>query len=340
VVIKETAIFFLFNYNHYRSFSFSSTTESSSLQQLELLFPLPLLSTPALIMTSTSVKKEMESIRKELVRLQERLSRLESLALTNDLAKKKLQVPKPLPPTCDARIKKRAPTKTSPKTPNKERDRQTLRSRSFKVMRLLINMVDHSHTDTVSTLAVKGLNTTGTPGTADLSMYSTVIPPTTLLKRKEQPNTRSTPIVPKETNASSSLVSKKKTIDQTLSRSKLQQPKQAKPQSPNEPFKLVRYRSIPKGTKVYQGKMNKETTAHLMNMLNVSEEDINHLSIPRNPISTKKEAYQYSGYATTTTTSPSVPSNSIIPPRVQKKLRDPEFAWYKSRWLLLSRPDT
>ncbi|KAA1067020.1 hypothetical protein PGT21_009555 [Puccinia graminis f. sp. tritici] len=179
-------------------------------------------------------------------------------------------------------------------TTSHTQDRRTLRSRSFKVMRHLINMVDDSQAETF------------------------------LPKSKESS--------PNQQESSSEPV-RSKTETKTKNRSS----EVARP--PDESIQLYRYRSIPKYTKIYGSKKKNEGSEQLAENNNIAVEDIIQLYIPKVPPTNRKERFHYSGYATKKMGYSSAPDLSIVPHKIRKKLRDPSFAWYKERWMLISRPE-
>ncbi|KAA1099849.1 hypothetical protein PGT21_022838 [Puccinia graminis f. sp. tritici] len=202
-------------------------------------------------------------------------------------------------------------TKTNQKssrsvTTSRNQDRRTLRSRSFKVMRHLINMVDQSLVETPVTTQLKDSDRQGKKiGAVDL-------PRTSMRTNK--------PTVPKQSE-----IKPERTETVTT--------------ASDEHIKLYRYRSIPKYTKIYRSKVKNEGSEQLAEKNDISVEDIIQLYIPKVPPTDKKERYYYSGYATKKMGYCSAPDLSIVPHKIRKKLRDPSFAWYKDRWMLISRPE-
>ncbi|KAA1076815.1 hypothetical protein PGT21_019908 [Puccinia graminis f. sp. tritici] len=202
-------------------------------------------------------------------------------------------------------------TKTNQKssrsvTTSRNQDRRTLRSRSFKVMRHLINMVDQSLVETPVTTQLKDSDRQGKNiGAVDL--------PRTLMRTNKPTVSKQSEIKPERTETVTT--------------------------ASDEHIKLYRYRSITKYTKIYRSKVKNEGSEQLAEKNDISVEDIIQLYIPKVPPTDKKERYYYSGYATKKMGYCSAPDLSIVPHKIRKKLRDPSFAWYKDRWMLISRPE-
>ncbi|EHS63155.1 hypothetical protein PGT21_019799 [Puccinia graminis f. sp. tritici] len=196
-------------------------------------------------------------------------------------------------------VKKENRNHFGPITTSHTQDRRTLRSRSFKVMRHLINMVDQSLIET-------SVNTQlNTPDQQRVRSGNIDLPRSSMEIKK--------PIVSKQTETFTT--------------------------SSDESIKLYRYRSIPKYTKIYRSKIKNEGSEQLAENNDISVEDIIQLYIPKVPPTDKKERYYYSGYATKKMGYCSAPDLSTVPHKIMKKLRDPSFAWYKDRWMLISRPE-